>query len=98
MTTKRPLKNLVTLSVFSLVALAATEASARPQQAWPPGSWFCADAQVQIGTPAQQVQPLPGPLHAPFPAPLHAPAPTGIYQPRPAPAGAYKGPPRPGYV
>ncbi len=102
MTTKRPIKTFLTLSAFAMVALGATAASATPQQGCPPGSWFCADAQVQIGVPVAQPQLQPLPQAPPAPAvvyqPAPAPPPTVVYQPAPAPVVVYQQPQRPVYV
>lgn len=99
MTMKRHLKSLLSLTASGFVAFGASEALAQQQQGCPPGSWFCADAQVQPAAPAgqpvaptTQLQPLPpqGQVQAqPPPAVVYqqapAPPPVVVYQPAPPP-------------
>jgi len=90
MTTKRHLKSLLTVSAAGLVAFSASGAMAQQQQGCPPGSWFCADAQVQPAAPAgQPVTPAPQALQ-PLPPQGQVqvqpqPPPAVVYQPAPAP-------------
>ena len=46
----------------------------------PPGSWFCADAEIKLGVPGAETPPPPRPLRQPAPPP-----PVVIYTPAPAP-------------
>ena len=90
-------KNLLTVSAFALTLGASSVAAA---QTCPPGSWFCADAQVQgsatVNVGGGGLQPLPPPVAgpppvvvvqpgAPPPAPAPLPPPVVVYQPAPPP-------------
>lgn len=61
-------KNLLTVSAFALTLGASSVAAA---QTCPPGSWFCADAQVQgsatVNVGGGGLQPLPPPVTGPPP-------------------------------
>jgi hypothetical protein len=114
MTTTRPNKSLLTVSAFALVALGASAASAQqPQPGCPPGSWFCADTQVQPAAPAgqpvapQTLQPLPQQQPVPV-APQQPPTvvyqnapptapPVVVYQPAPPPVVVVRQPEYRGY-
>ena len=90
-------KNLLTVSAFALTLGVSSLAAA---QTCPPGSWFCADAQVQ-GSATVNVggglQPLPPPVAGPpvivvqpgapppYGGPPPLPPPVVIYQPAPPP-------------
>jgi hypothetical protein len=78
--------------LVTVVALVATTGTAAADEKCPPGSWFCADGEVKIGTPDQ---PTPAPTPAPTPTPApppQPPPPVVIYQPAPPPP-VYAGPP-----
>ncbi|HSQ63476.1 MAG TPA: outer membrane beta-barrel protein [Polyangiaceae bacterium] len=96
-------KALLSFGAFALVTGASSAAFAQTPNC-PPGSWFCADAQIQggasvtVGVGQSQLQPLPPPQTPPPPA---APPPVVIqqtpvqppvvvYQPAPPPVIVYR--------
>lgn len=70
----------IAASVMAATTLAAMTASAADPNC-PPGSWFCADAEIKIGVPGAETPPPP-PAPTTQPAP---PPPVVIYTPAPAP-------------
>ncbi|MGZ3450766.1 MAG: outer membrane protein [Polyangiales bacterium] len=70
----------IALVATATVALTAATASADDPKC-PPGSWFCADAEIKIGVPGAETPPPP-PAPTTQPAP---PPPVVIYTPAPAP-------------
>jgi hypothetical protein len=70
----------IAASVMAATTLAALSASAAEPNC-PPGSWFCADAEIKIGAPGAETPPPP-PAPTTQPAP---PPPVVIYTPAPAP-------------
>ncbi len=94
-----PPKKILSLSVFAITfGVAAVASAQQPTPNCPPGSWFCADAQVQGSASVnvgggQQLQPLPPPPPAPpaqppvviTDAPPAQPPPVVVYQPAPPP-------------
>jgi hypothetical protein len=85
--TSRVRRLSVAFAALSAVALSAATSHADDPKC-PPGSWFCADAEIKIGAPGEQ--PAPPPTTQPAPAP---PPPVVIYTPAPAPPP----PPPPAY-
>lgn len=80
-------KNLLTVSAFALTLGASSVAAA---QTCPPGSWFCADAQVQgsatVNVGGGGLQPLPPPVAGPPPVVVVQPgAPPLVPGPAPLP-------------
>lgn len=106
-------KTVASITAFALVMGVSAAAAAQQQQPnCPPGSWFCADAQVpglggaQItvgGGTTTQLQPLPAPQTAPPPVAVQAPPPAPVqppvvvYQPAPPPVVVVRQPPPPEY-
>src|SRR6185437_824633 len=92
-------KTVASISAFALVMGVSAVAAAQQNPNCPPGSWFCAEAQVpglggaQIivgGTQTQPLQPLPAPTVVVAPPPVVVqPAPQQppvvVYQPAPPP-------------
>jgi len=92
-------KTVASISAFALVMGVSAVAAAQQNPNCPPGSWFCAEAQVpglggaQItvgGTQTQPLQPLPAPTVVVAPPPFVVqPAPQQppvvVYQPAPPP-------------
>jgi opacity protein-like surface antigen len=74
------------IAAFAAVTAGATSARADDSKC-PPGSWFCADAEIRVGVPGA---PPPAATPPPPPAP---PPPVVIYTPAPPPAPVYAAPP-----
>lgn len=100
-------KVLLSFGAFALVTGASSVAFAQQTPNCPPGSWFCADAQIQggasvtVGVGQSQLQPLPPPQAPAQPPPVvvqQTPAqpPVVVYQPAPPPVIVYR-PPQPDY-
>jgi hypothetical protein len=93
------MKTVASITAFTLVMGASAVAAAQQTPNCPPGSWFCADAQVPglggaqitIGGGAQtQLQPLPPPQQQQVPPPVIVQQqpqqpPVVVYQPAPPP-------------
>jgi len=105
-------KTVASITAFALVMGVSAVAAAQQQPNCPPGSWFCADAQVpglggaQItvgGGGTTQLQPLPAPQQTPPPVVVQQPAPAPVqppvvvYQPAPPPVVVLRQPPPPEY-
>lgn len=100
-------KTVASFSAFALVMGVSAVAAAQQSPNCPPGSWFCADAQVpglggaQItvggATQPQQLQPLPAPQQVvPPPVVVQPPPqqpPVVVYQPAPPPVIVLRQPP-----
>lgn len=98
-------KALLSFGAFALVTGVSSVAAAQQNPNCPPGSWFCADAQIQGGASVTvgvggSLQPLPPPQ---APAPPVAPPPVVVqqtpvqppvvvYQPAPPPVIIYRQP------
>jgi len=97
-------KALLSFGAFALVTGVSSVAAAQQNPNCPPGSWFCADAQIQGGASVTvgvggSLQPLPPPQ---APAPPAAPPivvqqtpvqpPVVVYQPAPPPVIVYRQP------
>ncbi len=98
-------KVLLSFGAFALVTGASSVAAAQTPNC-PPGSWFCADAQIQGGASVTvgvggQLQPLPPPQQPATPPPVvvqQTPVqpPVVVYQPAPPPVIVYR-PQQPDY-
>ena len=78
------------LGVLASIAVTGTMAAAHADDAkCPPGSWFCADAEIKVGVPGN-----PPPVVTP--PPPNNPPPVIIYTPAPPPP-VYTPPPPPAY-
>lgn len=100
-------KTVASITAFALVMGVSAAASAQQTPNCPPGSWFCADAQVPglggaqitIGGGGSQLQPLPSPqqLQPPPPVVVQQPPPQQppvvVYQPAPPPVVVVRQPP-----
>ena len=100
-------KTVASISAFALVMGVSAVAAAQQNPNCPPGSWFCAEAQVpgvggaQItvgGGTQPQLQPLPAPQQVtPPPVVVQQPPPQQppvvVYQPAPPPVVVYQQPP-----
>jgi opacity protein-like surface antigen len=97
-------KTVASITAFALVmGVSAVGAAQQSQQNCPPGSWFCAEAQVPgvggaqitVGNTQNQLQPLPAPQTTPpvvvQPAPQQPPV--VVYQPAPPPVVVVRQPP-----
>lgn len=78
------------LAAVASVGAFATVASAQESKC-PPGSWFCADAEIKVGVPG-----TPPPATTTTPPPANPP-PVVIYTPAPPPPPVYAPPPPPAY-
>lgn len=83
------------VALAAIAAIAVTSASAHADDSkCPPGSWFCADAEIKVGvpgtTPPATTTP---PANNPPPVIIYTPAPPPVYTPPPPPA--YYPPPPP---
>jgi len=105
-------KTVASVTAFALVMGVSAVAAAQQQPNCPPGSWFCADAQVpglggaQItvgGGNSTQLQQLPPPQTTPptvvvqQPPPAPVQPPVVVYQPAPPPVVVVRQPPPPEY-
>src|SRR5678815_368722 len=101
-------KTVASITAFALVMGVSAVASAQQTPNCPPGSWFCADAQVPglggaqitIGGGGTQLQPLPSPQQpiqvVPPPVvvqPAPQQPPVVVYQPAPPPVVVVRQPP-----
>jgi len=90
--TSSPIRRFsVALAAMAAVAVTSAASSASADEPkCPPGSWFCADAEIKIGPPGTATPPPP-PAAQPAPPP-----PVVIYTPAPPPP-VYTPPPPPAY-
>ena len=100
-------KTVASISAFALVMGVSAVAAAQQNPNCPPGSWFCAEAQVPgvggaqitVGGPTQQtLQPLPAPQQTTSPPvvvqqPAPQQPPVVVYQPAPPPVVVVRQPP-----
>lgn len=91
--TSSPIRRFsVALAAVAAVAVTSAGTASADDPKCPPGSWFCADAEIKIGPPgATPAPPPPATTAAPPPPP-----PVVIYTPAPPPP-VYTPPPPPAY-
>lgn len=81
------------VALVAFAAVAATSVAAKADDPkCPPGSWFCADAEIKVGVPGAPPAGAGGAVVV-APPPANNPPPVIIYTPAPPPAPVYAPPP-----